>query len=126
MGIYHFNIKVKGIVDFYTSFDVRNFYDPEFPCPYGRATDLDDYTKFDSDGYLYINGYRTTNNRTVISDILRYINSSMKKCPGDYGSGGYIDLELHITYRDVVCLKSISSSGGIDRLAKGILHKIFG
>ena len=127
MRNYHFNIKVKGIVNFSTSFDVQYLYDPRYPYAHDRIDDLDDYVNIDSDGFLHVNGYRiTTRNQTIISNLLRYIRGAMNNCPGDRGSGGCIDQEFHVSYENVVCLKNVSSGGGIDRLAKGILHKLFG
>ncbi len=112
---HHVKLKFIGRLNHSFTFDIRYTDDEMYDTSLPNA-DLAKIFKVKEDGYLYINGYRITNNK----DGIRAIYGSLHAATPEQG---YVDLTLAIdSYGSVVKVKCTHTQNKAER----ILNKLFG
>ena len=100
--IYHYTLKFKGSINRTFKFDVRDII----------YNDLHEYVTEKSDGYLYIQGYRITNNKEGKKTIFRNLGYNKDRNI----ESGYVDSNFTIDGSGyVICTYHYSSTNQADR-----------
>lgn len=118
--IVHYNLEFKGYINKIFTFDVRRFdRDIYFESGGETNTDADKYIYEKEDGYLYIQGYKITNNKDGMRTICSNMNTGGMRNSKDEC---YVDCVFVIDSSGyVICQKHRHSSNKIDLFLQKLL-----
>ena len=109
--IYHYTLKFKGSINRTFKFDVRDTNNP-LEWEEGIYNDLHEYVTEKSDGYLYIQGYRITNNKEGKQTIFRNLGYNKDTSI----ESGYVDSNFTIDGSGyVICTYHYCGTNQADR-----------
>lgn len=117
--VYHYKLQFTGSINRTFQFDVRetsNYIDWDN----GVYDDMSKYITEKSDGYLYIQGYRITNNKEGIHTIYRNLRYNKDRNI----EAGYVDANFTIDGNGyVICTYQYSGTNKVDRWMDKFMNK---
>jgi hypothetical protein len=117
--IYHYTLKFKGSINRTFKFDVRDTHNP-LDWEEGIYNDLHEYVTEKSDGYLYIQGCRITNNKEGIRTIYQNLSYNSSRNV----ESGYVDSNFTIDGSGyIICTYHYYGTNQADRWMDKFMHR---